>query len=61
MIENYVLIALSRFGNAVLDKKLCKQYGTSRVLDMLRDYGFNCKIEIIDKTYIAKVVKENEN
>lgn len=58
MIEHYVLIALSRFGNAVLDRNLYRKYGAKRILEALREKGFDCYIDIVDKTIIAKVVSK---
>lgn len=57
-LEHYVKVALNRFGNCVVDAKLLRQCGINEFIKAVKEeLELDIKVEKIEKTYIAKVVK----
>ena len=46
-MKPYVYEMLDTYGNTVISKKLYKRLGEKRILDMLRDRGYDCTIEVV--------------
>ena len=45
-MENYIYKYLKIYGNTYLDNKTYRKMGKKRILDDLKEHGFECEIKI---------------
>ena len=45
MLESYIYRNLDRFGNCLISNSLYKRLGKEKILNDLKEHGFNCTLE----------------
>ena len=48
MLENYIYRNLDRYGNCLISNSLYKRLGKTKILEDLKQHGFNCDIRVIE-------------
>ena len=43
-MKEYVYICLNKFGNAYISNSVYRRLGPSKILEILKNKGYNCKI-----------------
>ena len=46
-LDNYVYKNLKKYGNTIIHIDELKQYGESKILEHLKQHGFNCNIRTL--------------
>lgn len=63
MLDSYVYRNLLKYGNTIISSEDLKKYGESKILDDLKEHGFNCNIRTLGYDRVTGVypdLKYNE-
>lgn len=47
MLEPYIYRNLDRYGNCLISNSLYKRLGKTKILEDLKQHGFNCEIKVV--------------
>lgn len=54
MLEPYIYRNLDRYGNCLISNSLYKRLGKTKILEDLKQHGFNCDIKVV------KILEKNK-
>jgi len=58
-MEDYIYKHLKRFGNTIITENLYNSLGEKKILDDLKEHGFNCEIVIYENIDSDSVGRKN--